>query len=95
MLTAGFFLPVRGRFEDPSTVKVIIGEAAKSPAPLQKLRNNLSVLDGSAGNIVVFTGPEGKLMVDAGIDVSKHKIKKVLAGLGKNPQVPDQYALAL
>jgi glyoxylase-like metal-dependent hydrolase (beta-lactamase superfamily II) len=85
MLTAGFFLPARGLFEDPSPVTIIIGEAAKSPVTVQKLRNNLNVLDGSGGNIVVFTGPEGKLMVDAGIDVSKEKIKKVLAGLGKEP----------
>ncbi len=85
MLTAGFFLPARGLFEDASPVTTIIGEAAKSPVTVQKLRGNLSVLDGSGGNIVVFTGPEGKLMVDAGIDVSKEKIKKVLAGLGKEP----------
>jgi glyoxylase-like metal-dependent hydrolase (beta-lactamase superfamily II) len=85
MLTAGFFISSRGLFEETSPVTIIIGEAAKSPVTVQKLRNNLSVLDGSGGNILVFTGPEGKLMVDAGIDVSKEKIKKVLASLGNEP----------
>ncbi len=86
LLTVGVFLPPRRVFtpeswEDPSPVTIIINEAAKSPVTVQKLRNNISVLEGSGGNMIAFTGREGKLMVDTGIDVSKEKIKQVLAGL--------------
>jgi glyoxylase-like metal-dependent hydrolase (beta-lactamase superfamily II) len=66
-------------------VVTITNEAARSPVTVQKLRNNLSVLEGSGGNMIAFTGREGKLMVDAGINVSEEKIKKVLAGLGNQP----------
>jgi glyoxylase-like metal-dependent hydrolase (beta-lactamase superfamily II) len=85
MLSAGLFLPSLKAFEDTSPVTTIINEAAKSPVTVQKLRTNLSMLEGSGGNIIVFSGGEGKLMVDAGIDVSKEKMKKVLAGISDQP----------
>ncbi len=85
MLSAGLLFSPRHLFEETSPVVTITREAAKSPVTVQKLRNHISVLDGSGGNIIAFTGPEGKLMVDAGIDVSEAKIKKVLAGLGDGP----------
>jgi hypothetical protein len=85
ILTAGFFLPSLKAFEDTSPVTTIINEAAKSPITVQKLRSNISMLEGSGGNIIVFAGREGKLMVDAGIDVSKEKMKKVLAGISDQP----------
>jgi glyoxylase-like metal-dependent hydrolase (beta-lactamase superfamily II) len=90
MLTAGFLvspwrLSSSNFFDETSIVTTMINEAAKSPVTVQKLRNNLNVLEGSGGNIIVFTGREGKLLIDAGIDVSEAKIKKVLAGLGNQP----------
>jgi glyoxylase-like metal-dependent hydrolase (beta-lactamase superfamily II) len=85
ILSAGFFISAKSFFEDPSPVNVIINEAEKSPVILQKLRNNISMLEGSGGNMAVFTGKEGKLMIDAGIDVSKEKIKKVLTGISQEP----------
>jgi hypothetical protein len=83
MLTAGFLvspwrLSSSNFFDETSIVTTMINEAAKSPVTVQKLRNNLNVLEGSGGNIIVFTGREGKLLIDAGIDVSEAKIKKVL-----------------
>jgi hypothetical protein len=47
ILSAGFFISAKSFFEDPSPVNVIINEAAKSPVTVQKLRNNISMLEGS------------------------------------------------
>jgi glyoxylase-like metal-dependent hydrolase (beta-lactamase superfamily II) len=44
-----------------------------------------AVLEGSGGNVAVLTGPDGKLLVDAGITVSRPRIQEALAGLGKDP----------
>ncbi|MBD0259104.1 MAG: hypothetical protein ICV83_25575 [Cytophagales bacterium] len=68
LLTAGLLFSPRHLLEETSPVTTIINEAAKSPVTVQKLRNNISVLEGSGGNIITFTGREGKLMVDAGIE---------------------------
>jgi glyoxylase-like metal-dependent hydrolase (beta-lactamase superfamily II) len=43
------------------------------------------VLEGSGGNVAVLTGPEGKLLVDAGIAVSRQNMTKALASLGPDP----------
>ena len=52
---------------------------------MHKLRNNISVLEGSGGNIAVLTGPDGKVLVDAGIGVSRPQLTKALADLGAEP----------
>ena len=49
------------------------------------MRGNVSVLEGSGGNIAVLTGPDGVFMVDAGIAVSKAKIEAALKSLGGGP----------
>jgi hypothetical protein len=51
-------------------VSLIKDSAATSPIVVHKLRNNISALEGSGGNIAVLTGPDGKALVDAGIGVS-------------------------
>jgi glyoxylase-like metal-dependent hydrolase (beta-lactamase superfamily II) len=68
-----------------SPVTMIIAEAAKSPVTLQKLRGNLTLVNGSGGNILVMAGKTGKLMVDAGINVSEMKMKAALASLNDAP----------
>ena len=45
------------------------------------VRGNISMLDGSGGEITVLSGPEGVLMVDAGISVSQKKIEDALHAL--------------
>ena len=72
----------RWTFAAESPVIMIKREAANSPIIVQTLRGNIHVLQGSGGNISVFNGPEGKLMVDAGIAVSKDKILKALSDIG-------------
>jgi glyoxylase-like metal-dependent hydrolase (beta-lactamase superfamily II) len=68
-----------------SPVDVIRGAAATAKINVQKLRSNISVLEGSGGNIAVLTGRDGKLLVDAGITASRPRITEALAGLSDDP----------
>ena len=62
----------------------------------QKLRGNVSVLMGSGGNIAVLPGPQGKLLVDAGISPSRPRIIEALTAISSDPiRAPHQHALAL
>ncbi len=83
--TAGCLTPREAFAEARGLVSLIKDSAAVSPIITHKLRNNISVLEGSGGNIGVLTGPDGKVLVDAGIGVSRPQITKALAGLGADP----------
>ena len=52
--------------------------AAANPITTHHVRGNVSMLDGSGGEMTVLSGPDGVLMVDAGIAVSELKIKAAL-----------------
>ena len=71
--------------EAPSLVDLVRGGAAKAEVTVQRLRGSVSVLLGSGGNIAVLSGPEGKLLVDAGFPISEAKITAALAGIGPEP----------
>ena len=78
---AGGWLTPREAFaEARGIVSLIKDSAAVSPIVTHKLRNNISVLEGSGGNVAVLTGPDGKVLVDAGIGVSRPQMTKALAG---------------
>src|ERR1700693_3140959 len=64
---------------------LIKDSAAVSPIVTHKLRNDISVLEGSGGNVAVLTGPDGKVLIDAGISVSRVQMTKALAALGTDP----------
>jgi glyoxylase-like metal-dependent hydrolase (beta-lactamase superfamily II) len=68
-----------------SPVTKINEAAATADIKVQSLRGNISVLMGSGGNITVLTGPDGKLMVDAGIPVSRPRIETALNGISQAP----------
>ncbi|HXQ74828.1 MAG TPA: MBL fold metallo-hydrolase [Pyrinomonadaceae bacterium] len=68
-----------------SPVTRINEAAAKSDVTVEQLRGNLSVLFGSGGNIILLNGPDGKLLVDAGIAVSKDKIQAALDRISAEP----------
>lgn len=68
-----------------SPVTRINEAAARADITVESLRGSISVLSGSGGNIVVFSSPEGKLLVDAGIAVSRSKIEAALARIGAAP----------
>ncbi|UGX95418.1 MBL fold metallo-hydrolase [Bradyrhizobium barranii subsp. barranii] len=83
--TAGWLSPRQAYAEARGLVSLIKDSAATSPITTYKLRNNVSVLEGSGGNIAVLTGPDGKLLVDAGIGVSRPQLSKALTELGNEP----------
>ena len=73
-----------------SPVIKINNEAAASDVKTTPLRDGISMIEGSGGNFGVFTGPDGKFMVDAGIAVSKPKI---IAALAKISPAPVKYVI--
>jgi glyoxylase-like metal-dependent hydrolase (beta-lactamase superfamily II) len=83
--TAGWLSPRQAYAEARGLVSLIKDSAATSPITTYKLRNNISVLEGSGGNIAVLTGPDGKVLIDAGIRVSRPQLTKALADLGADP----------
>ncbi|HEX9469958.1 MAG TPA: MBL fold metallo-hydrolase [Bradyrhizobium sp.] len=83
--TGGWLTPRKAFAEARGLVSLIKDSAAVSPIVTHKLRNNISVLEGSGGNIAVLTGPDGKLLIDAGIAVSRPQITKALDALGADP----------
>ncbi|QJP16820.1 MBL fold metallo-hydrolase [Starkeya sp. ORNL1] len=83
--TGGWLTPREAFAEARGLVSLIKDSAAVSPIVTHKLRNNISVLEGSGGNIAVLTGPDGKVLIDAGIGVSRPQIVKALAELGADP----------
>ena len=83
--TGGWLSPRQAYAEARGLVTLIKDSAAASPITTYKLRNNISVLEGSGGNIAVLTGADGKVMVDAGIGVSRARVAAALAALGSEP----------
>ena len=66
-------------------VPTMIDAAAMATINTYPLRRNISVLEGSGGNIGVLTGKDGKLLVDSGFSVSKPRIVKALNNLSSDP----------
>ena len=59
--------------------------AATDKITIQKLRGNVSVLLGAGGNIAVFPGRDGKLLIDAGFAGARPQITDTLAGISSDP----------
>jgi glyoxylase-like metal-dependent hydrolase (beta-lactamase superfamily II) len=83
--TSGWLTPRQAFAEARGLVSLIKDSAAVSPITTHRLRNNISVLEGSGGNIAVLTGPDGKVLVDGGIAVSRMRVAKALDELGNEP----------
>ena len=83
--SGGLLTPREAYAEARGLVSLIKDSAAVSPIVTHKLRGNISALEGSGGNIAVLNGPDGKVLVDAGIGVSRPQITKALADLGPEP----------
>ena len=80
------WLAPRHAFAEAASPVVKINEAAATAdITVQRLRGNISVLMGSGGNVTVLTGPDGKLLVDAGIAVSRPRIEAALASISDAP----------
>jgi len=68
-----------------SPVNAFRTAAATAKITTHKLRGNVSMLEGSGGNIAVLTGRDGKLLVDAGITASQPAISEALANISSDP----------
>ncbi len=85
MATGAWLTPRQAFAEARGLVSLIKDSAAVSPIVTHKLRDDITVLEGSGGNVAVLTGPDGKVLIDAGISVSRPQITKALADLGAEP----------
>ena len=66
-------------------VPTMVDAAAKATIVTRTLRRNISVLEGSGGNIAVLSGPDGKLLVDAGFSVSRPALSNALTAISADP----------
>jgi len=58
---------------------------ATIPLQTAKLRDNIYLLSGPGGNMVVLSGADGKVLVDSGIAAAAPKIKQAMDGFGGAP----------
>src|ERR1700754_1691969 len=65
--TGGWLTPSQAFAEARNLVDVFRDDAAKARITTHKLRGNISVLEGSGGNIGLLIGADGKVFIDAGI----------------------------
>jgi glyoxylase-like metal-dependent hydrolase (beta-lactamase superfamily II) len=56
-----------------------------APIQSQKLAENLTLLSGPGGNVVILNGPDGKFVVDTFVSPAWPKLKETLDGLGSAP----------
>jgi glyoxylase-like metal-dependent hydrolase (beta-lactamase superfamily II) len=66
---------------------VVQGRAGAASAKIatQKLRGGVYALTGSGGNIAVFTGKDGKVLIDAGISTSHPQLASAMDAIGAEP----------
>jgi glyoxylase-like metal-dependent hydrolase (beta-lactamase superfamily II) len=72
----------------PSAADVLASVRAQKgtvPIEAQKLADNLTLLSGPGGNVVVLNGPDGKFIVDTFLLPAWPKLKEALDGIGNAP----------
>jgi glyoxylase-like metal-dependent hydrolase (beta-lactamase superfamily II) len=83
--TGGWMSPREAYAEARGLVSLIKDSAAKSVIATHKLRNDITILEGSGGNVAVLAGKDGLVMVDAGISVSRPRMTQALSALSSEP----------
>jgi cyclase len=63
----------------------IRAQVGATPIQTQKLAENLTMLSGPGGNVVVLNGADGKIVVDTFLSPAWPKLKETLDGLGNAP----------
>jgi cyclase len=75
--------PQQAPAADPAaTFRAQMGAA---PIQSQKLAENLTMLSGPGGNVVVLNGPDGKFIVDTFVSPAWPRLKETLDGIGNAP----------
>jgi glyoxylase-like metal-dependent hydrolase (beta-lactamase superfamily II) len=77
--------PSQAYAEARNIVELIRDDAAKASIKIHKLRRDVSILEGSGGNIAVLTGADGKVFVDAGITATRPRILEAANSLSDAP----------
>jgi len=77
--------PAEAYAEARDIVDTIRDYAATAPIQLHKLRGNVTIIEGSGGNIAVLPGADGKLFVDAGITATRPRILAAVSSLSRDP----------
>lgn len=88
LFTAGILLSPKfmmAQVKKDGPVEIITKAAATAKINVTKLRGNISMVEGSGGNIAVLNGPEGKLLIDAGINVSQAHVQAALNSISNKP----------
>ncbi|RXH57871.1 MBL fold metallo-hydrolase [Granulicella sibirica] len=70
---------------DDGVVQRITKDAATASIVVQHLRRDIDLLRGSGGNVAVLSGPDGKVLVDAGLSVSRPRVSDALASINSDP----------
>ena len=85
-LSAGFpgSAPQEAAHEDPALVAAR-ARFGKVPIESTPLADNLTLLSGPGGNVVVLNGADGKLLVDTFVSSAWEGMQKTLEGLGNAP----------
>jgi glyoxylase-like metal-dependent hydrolase (beta-lactamase superfamily II) len=71
--------------KEEGIVPTMVDAAARAKITVHPVRRNISILEGSGGNIAVLTGADGKLLVEAGFAVSRPGISNALASINADP----------
>src|SRR5260370_38641227 len=82
---AAVFAPRLLFTQETGIVPTMIHAASQAKIEVHPLRRNISVLEGSGGNIAVLTGKDGKLLIDSGFAVSRPRIAAALDSLSSDP----------
>ena len=72
----------------PSPTDLLASMRAKfnaAPLKTQKLADNVTMLSGPGGSVVVLNGPDGKFVVDTFVAPAWPRLKEALDGLGNAP----------
>jgi glyoxylase-like metal-dependent hydrolase (beta-lactamase superfamily II) len=83
--TGGWLSPSQAYAAARNIVDLIRDDAATAPIKVHKLRRDVSILEGSGGNIAVLTGADGKVFIDAGITASRPRILEAANSLSRDP----------
>jgi len=82
VLAATLFLVAHSDAGAESPVNLINDEARAGNIVITALRESISMLSGSGGNIAVLSSAQGKFMVDGGITLSEAPLQAALETLG-------------
>jgi glyoxylase-like metal-dependent hydrolase (beta-lactamase superfamily II) len=76
------------RAQEPSAADLLASMRAKfnsAPLEIQRLAEDVTMLSGPGGSVVVLNGPDGKFVVDTFVAPAWPRLKRALDGLGNAP----------